>query len=513
MMSHFVSLFALLAFLAHGRSIPGVQTPLSITPTVDISDAEWLLAAYSTVLARPADDPGFRVNFHDMQNGFSRLQMYNALISSAEWAANPQLANKSAFVQRGYLTILKRAAQSAEVGYWTSELTTPQGAAPGAVTWPQFLHDLFYSQEYRDNCPTEYYTLGSQVNANATLLEDLFNGVARMQLSTEATYISLTIPTAVRLWDQKLPTWYNPKYNEDGPGTKFIAFTPAFLGGNSFTITVLQSSDAIHFTEIGPIWTNLPNSGVAYTVYDGHVSVDYSVCPPRYVMAMECAGNAGTASLCTSFSTYPSKPFTWTFPMVIVDGCAGGNPRACNTIAAESASTGVTLHDGYEKYAAWTQVYDGVGPSDPQVHTYSQSTGPLESLFSYFGNVMRGTAPINTMMSTEPHPWCTDAWDCNNRDKQDWKKEGSYFYALYNGANYYRCNGEWGISVARSTTAVGPEYTDRLPISLGIPAVVNNTCGISYPVLNVIEGELYVYYAWVNVTGDRIPMRSKLVPL
>ncbi len=53
--------------------------------------------------------------------------------------------------------------------------------------------------------------------------------------------------------------------------------------------------------------------------------------------------------------------------------------------------------------------------------------------------------------------------------------------------SYYRCNGTWGISVARSTTPVGPEYTDRLPISQGIPALRDDTCGISYPFLNVRE--------------------------
>jgi hypothetical protein len=56
------------------------------------------------------------------------------------------------------------------------------------------------------------------------------------------------------------------------------------------------------------------------------------------------------------------------------------------------------------------------------------------------------------------------------RDKQDWKKEGSFFYALYNGANYYRCNGTWGISVSRSSSAVGPECatTQRFHFLQGI---------------------------------------------
>jgi hypothetical protein len=63
--------------------------------------------------------------------------------------------------------------------------------------------------------------------------------------------------------------------------------------------------------------------------------------------------------------------------------------------------------------------------------------------------------------------------------------------------SYYRCNGTWGISVARSTTPVGPEYTDRLPISQGIPALRDDTCGISYPFLNVREPRgAYVRAHW-----------------
>ncbi len=508
-----VAVLAVLATLAAARSIPGVQTPLPIQPTVDIPDSQWLLDVYWTLFNRTADDAGFRVNFHDLQQeGMTRPQLFQGLLASQEWQGNAALHARSGFVIRVYGTLLHRMPSAAEIASWVAQLQPATGGGPEAYTWPAFLAAVYGSAEFSSHCQTSYYAYGAAVQPEALLLVDLFSGAARMQSGLESEYINLTVPTAQRLWDQKLPIVHNPFYAQDGPGTKYIGFTRAFLGGNDFTITALRSDDAINFVEIGVLFRDLPSSGPLYTVYDGHVSIDYSVCPPRYVMAMECAGHAGTASLCTSFSTYPSKPFTWSFPVIVVDGCAGGQPSSCGTAAAESASTGVTLHDGLLKYAAWTQVYDGLGPSDPLVHTYSQNAGPLPSLFTYFGTVMSGTAPINTMLSSEPHPWCTDAWDCNNRDKQDWKHEGDFYYALYNGANYYRCNGAWGISVARSPTAVGPEYTDRLPLAQGIAAAVNTTCGISYPMLNVIGGELFVYYAWVTAAGDRIPMRARLVP-
>lgn len=70
------------------------------------------------------------------------------------------------------------------------------------------------------------------------------------------------------------------------------------------------------------------------------------------------------------------------------------------------------------------------------------NTTPLSSL-SYQGSSEIG--PI--ILPAEPNTHCTSSWDCNNRDKQDWKKEGNYFYLIYNGANYYRCsrpNGDTG---------------------------------------------------------------------
>jgi len=114
-------------------------------------------------------------------------------------------------------------------------------------------------------------------------------------------------------------------------------------------------------------------------------------------------------------------------------------------------------------------------------------------------------------MSAEPEPWCTSTWDCKNRDVQDWKREGSFYYAVYNGANYYRCDGSWGVSVARSVTAVGSEYLDRLDLSRGIPAIRDDTCGISYPVVKVIDGELFVYYAYYGIETPNLTMRARLV--
>ena len=308
----------LLFLLGDTRSIPGVQTPIPIQPTVDIPDSQWLLDIYTTLFNRSADDAGFRVNFNDLQHGMTRPQLFAGLVASSEWQGNTGLHTRSGFVTRVYQTLLRRSPSPAEVASWVAQLQSATGAGAEAYTWPEFLGLVYASPEFLSHCQTSYYSYGAPVNPDAILLADLFNGSARMQSGQESEFISLTIPTAKNLWDQKLPIVHNPFLAQDGAAMKYIAFTRAFLGGNVFTITALSSTDAVTFVEIGVLFQDLPASGPLYTVYDGHVSIDYSVCPPRYVMAMECAGNAGTASLCTSFSTYPSKPFTWSSPLCIL---------------------------------------------------------------------------------------------------------------------------------------------------------------------------------------------------
>jgi hypothetical protein len=82
--------------------IPGVHTPLTIKPSVSISDNQWLLDLYRTVLGRTADGNGYRTNYQALQGGMSQAQLYNNFISSAEFRQNPSLASRTGFVIRVY---------------------------------------------------------------------------------------------------------------------------------------------------------------------------------------------------------------------------------------------------------------------------------------------------------------------------------------------------------------------------------------------------------------------------
>jgi hypothetical protein len=118
---------------------------------------------------------------------------------------------------------------------------------------------------------------------------------------------------------------------------------------------------------------------------------------------------------------------------------------------------------------------------------------------------------------------CTDAWDCDHKDKQDWKKEGSWYYLFYNGSDFFGCvrqdpNGFdygpgdnfWQLSIARSPSPLGL-YPEQLPAALRVPAERRDACGISYDVLNLVGGELWMYYAYYPAAGGNRMMRSKLV--
>ena len=113
---------------------------------------------------------------------------------------------------------------------------------------------------------------------------------------------------------------------------------------------------------------------------------------------------------------------------------------------------------------------------------------------------------------------CTSSWDCNNIDVQDWQHIDSYYYAIYNGANYFGCSrppqgaaaltNQWGLAIRRSTSPMGSYDESTGPVIL---ADVNNLCAISYPTLKVINGETFLYYDFYPAADRSEARRSKLI--
>jgi hypothetical protein len=337
-------------------------------------------------------------------------------------------------------------------------------------------------------------------------LEDLFNGNAHFQSASESEKITLNFTeNVIGVWDQKLPMFANPN---DGA---FYAITRGALAADRFNLYLFKSLDGLTFNQVGG--AIFPNHKAGWTLYDAHIAVDTSVTPYNYIMTMECAqfGVSG-ASLCMSQSTTPWVGSSWSNPELVI-----ANQGLL------SASTGVAMVDGHEVYVKWTMVDDrssypansatGLTPEDGKESStsWAMRTANLHSYIGPSGSVGQ------LLMGADQNTKCTNAWDCNNRDAQDWKRIGDHYYLIYNGGNYYRCvrpaadsasPSHWGIAIRRSDRALGP-YNDSTGIL--IDAERSDTCGISYPVLNTIGTSTYLYYALYPAAGGNVTLRSRLV--
>lgn len=190
------------------------------------------------------------------------------------------------------------------------------------------------------NCPTSYYTYQQPLRADAPTLADLFDGKAHFQNIAESQIVNLQFnPSEIDTGyangqPSKLPILFN---SSDG---KYYTYSRAYSrGADIFNIYLMSSTDGVNFTQVsGPVLEQTMK-----WLYDGHISIDYSVCPNQYIMALECNGN-----MCMSDTSTPFDPASWSKSVEIVSWGGYG-----------SASTGVFLIDGYNKYASWTVVDDG----------------------------------------------------------------------------------------------------------------------------------------------------------
>lgn len=339
------------------------------------------------------------------------------------------------------------------------------------------------------------YTLGGPVSGENPLLRDIFAGTAIFSMlkgDEEEIQLIFTSP-GIATWDAKVPTlqvWNDPA---------LYAFVRGF-DGRFFAIYLMKSTDhGRTFSEspgstIGVAQGNLSrfnlDPDLYNNAYDPTISVDHSTCPPTYRMMAECTDDrTGRVDACESHSQTPMDLSSWTraFPVVIGDNFS------------HSGSTGVMLIDNagsrdrsaVNHYVKWTDVQ--------HANRLVTSKGvQLDSL-----TTVGYSSAVGSILLDAETVGCTDVWDCNNRDAQDWKKEGDIFYLIYNGANYPDCgnppagmSNSWGVSIARAVADPLGVY-ERLSAPL-IMAPRSDVCGVSYPYINVIDGGIYLYYSYYS---------------
>ena len=147
------------------------------------------------------------------------------------------------------------------------------------------------------------------------------------------------------------------------------------------------------------------------------------------------------------------------------------------------------MMDGTSPYISWTVVENGF---KGRVYTRAMKLPSLQYPHNF--TTTNGTLLLNSSSING----CTDAWDCRNRDFQDWLKEGNYYYAAYNGANQPDCsdhggNNKWGLAVTRSTSPLSGYKPAPSPL---VTTKLTDVCGTSYSVLNEVNGSIYMYYSF-----------------
>ncbi|MBS3085671.1 DUF4214 domain-containing protein [Candidatus Pacearchaeota archaeon] len=532
--------------------IPGVQTPLPIDPVVDIGNADFVTHAYLVLLGRDYDVVGFKLHFGQLQSGIStQQQKFNEIIGSPEFI-NKDSAFKSrdAYVTRVYNNLLLRSPTSSELTNQLTNLKNYDGSGTGR-TWYEFYVEVAGSAEFKiNNCHTEYYTYERPLNSDAPTLDDLFDGRAYWEPITQSQEIGVNfnpVSTVTKVWDEKLPVFF------DDATSKYYAVTRGFLpvdgiydnGDDLWNLFLFESNDGITFNQV--IGSGYETGIFDYDdsmpfLYDAHVSVDNSVCPSRYIMIMECH----PASLCASYSTTPEKPETWTKPKLLVES------THFISLPLKSASTGISLIDGNNKYIAWAELDDSTtfqdpaNPNDEGDESLITRAMQVNNFDTLLGNV--GSVPATTLLNAQKDthcsfdfndllgagtcrivnglPSCGDLWNCNAKGFGDWKKEGNYYYGIEAGGNYYRIARPEsvfggapvvsGLNFVRSSTPLGL-YTTEVPQNQKIFAARDDFFSIGYPTLNNIDGELYLYYSYSKpgyIFGDlngNFETRSKLV--
>jgi hypothetical protein len=329
-------------------------------------------------------------------------------------------------------------------------------------------------------------TLGGPLTPGQPTLNDLFVGTARLQTFSESQEIGAPGDAGLAVIGNLDGGYLGFTRVQFPTGAQHCPGLPPAQLPTCFEIHSLRSSDGLSFTDTGAIFASLVPK--LENILEPHVAIDCSVSPTLYVMTFQ-NGN----SMWASHTTMPQSNSTWSAPVTVV---AGGAPPL-------DASVGVALVDGFTKYVAWTEL----GPSK------TISVGAQVASF----DLLWGTTsdPRSVVMMDAGRGGCSSPWDCDNRDQHDWKREGSYYYVFYQGGREPTTTQSDRVGVARRANSplaaagsLGESYSERLPLARSVAAPEG--IALRYPMLSVVDGKLYVYYAYAGL-GQNSRRRARLV--
>lgn len=395
-----------------------------------------------------------------------------------------------------------------------------------------------------------YFTYHEALSPGSPTLAALFDGTAAIQPVSQAETLSFNLAGLARPVDPiddnrtELIPWRGSYYAverlhyEGGTGS-----SPGPDAGH-WNLFLFRTSDGRSLELVPGRSTNqglLPPKmlGASGQAYDPYVSVDYcsgKFDPDRpytgvtFVLTFECSGIPGLpagSGVCQSTSQDISDPDSWSRPQGVFttadrDHFAAGYPT--------------TLWTGGDDrrmfYAAAVREIPSAAGARERTHFIPKAVDYRD---------VQPTDAMKTPIMLDALPLATCArpnfrWDCNNRVVTDWKKEGNAWYVAYVGANYFDSvlprsasdlnaamprsaeevrsrqaylpyaqylsrdgrkivQNRWAFSFAKIVTDPEQPHTTFSTVRVDAPISDKDFAGISSPVVNVVNGRMYVYYS------------------
>lgn len=492
------------------RPLIGVHFPTPVDPVVSVTDADFLRHSYLILLDREYDVPGLQTYMTHLETN-SRAWLYDAVKTGPEFLGNAALHDKQNFVERVYQTVLQRAPTPAELTEALEHLQNSDGTG-GSKSWYSLYLGLIQTDEYKQKiCDFEYFVYDEPLATDVPSLKDVATDTARIEPPETAKPVTLKFDAAS---GATAPLYLKLATFVDRASGELYAFARAHLTDQSQNVFLFHAQDAegLAFEQTG---SAVFPKGASESYLDPQLSIDNSVCPRRYVMSMLCPTGA-----CVSYTTTPTLSETWSRPRNVVTNCPAFSPT-CNDHHVSPVSS-VALMDHGQRYFSWAEMDDGTQPyvtaivnPDDGLENTSTNGQEFDPYLPESKSVVAATK--QGLLPAEPNPKCQTAWDCNGRSISDWRVEGGQYFALYSGSNYYRCqrpdadasvSNQWGIGVG---FALLPLSSYERPKDESVVFAKNaKTCAITYPVLNAISGELFVYYTSTDEAGGITLRRSAI---
>lgn len=478
---------------------------------------------YKVLLNRDIDPVGLDIAMYEItKNGMSERTYFEALMQSPEFRDNPNNNNIDKYVRRVYSHILEREIDSFGIN------NVIPGVQSGSLSWYKVFNDYINSDEFRGKQLSRYATQNNlykqQYNTNALTQSriqslNLANIPVQYVQFDRSSYIGEAADGNFYGGDGRAQVIRSSTSNEYLVFTRGIQIRPD--GQHTIlNIYLLKSSNGTRYDSGVPIYKRAIEDGGVY--YDPYVVIDTRVLPNRYIIFTECVVPGMEAGgICSSYTSTPELPQSWSYPKVLVEGCDNNPNSGCSSNEFVSGATPIAFVENNKVYLGFSELNDGITydiDNGDEFVRFRMAQIPLafNKIYSHvpFSRLGYANSFGSVKMDVTQNINCNDKWDCNNRHAQDIKKFDGKYYLFYNGGNYFRCvrNGStgssrWGIGVWSSNTVNGQYSAVSTPQGNGLLLLsqLDNTCGLQYPIITFLGSSIFLDLVEIYVVNPMAP--------